>query len=75
VNSVYRFFAWGMMPIGAALSGVIVFVVDRFTTRDWALRSVWLANAVVHVGLFVFGRAKLTTDKLESARQGALTST
>ena len=27
VNSVYRFFAWGMMPIGTALGGVIVAVV------------------------------------------------
>ena len=24
VNSVYRFFAWGMMPIGAALGGITV---------------------------------------------------
>jgi MFS family permease len=72
VNSVYRFFAWGMMPIGAALSGLIVFVVDRFASRDWALRSVWLADAVVHLGLFLFGRAKLTTDKLEAARAAAI---
>ncbi|MEZ5297075.1 MAG: MFS transporter [Ilumatobacteraceae bacterium] len=26
VNSVYRFFAWGMMPIGAAVGGVLVWV-------------------------------------------------
>lgn len=75
VNSVYRFFAWGMMPIGAALSGLIVFVVDRFTTRDWALRSVWLADAIVHAALFVFGRRKLTTAKLEAARRSALPTT
>lgn len=68
VNSVYRFFAWGMMPIGAALSGLIVLVVDRFTTRDWALRSVWLADAIVHVGLFAFGRSRLTTARIEAAR-------
>ena len=68
VNSVYRFFAWGMMPIGAAASGLIVFVVDRYTTRDWALRSVWLADALVHAGLFVFGRSRLTTARVEAAR-------
>ena len=68
VNSVYRFFAWGMMPIGAAASGLIVFVVDRYTTRDWALRSVWLADALVHAGLFVFGRSRLSTARLESVR-------
>ena len=33
VNSVYRFFAWGMIPIGSALGGVLVLVVDRFATR------------------------------------------
>jgi MFS family permease len=71
VNSVYRFFAWGMMPIGAALSGVIILVVDTFTSRDWALRSVWFADAAIHAGLFVFGRSKLTTARIEAARAGA----
>jgi MFS family permease len=71
VNSVYRFFAWGMMPIGAALSGLIVFVVDRFASRDWALRSVWFADALIHAGLFVVGRSKLTTAKIEAARREA----
>ena len=68
VNSVYRFFAWGMMPVGAALGGVIVFVVDRVASRDMALRWTWFANAIVHVGLLLFGRAKLTTAKIEAAR-------
>ncbi len=71
VNSVYRFFAWGMMPVGAALGGVIVFVVDRFASRDLALRWTWFANALIHVGLFLFGRAKLTTARIEAARSGA----
>jgi MFS family permease len=68
VNSVYRFFAWGMMPVGAALGGVVVLVVDAFASRDVALRATWFANGVIHVGLFVFGRAKLTTAKIEAAR-------
>ncbi|MCB0999616.1 MAG: MFS transporter [Acidimicrobiales bacterium] len=68
VNSVYRFFAWGMMPVGAALSGLLILVVDQFASRDWALRSVWLADALVHAGLFVVGRRALTTAKLEAAR-------
>jgi len=74
VNSVYRFFAWGMMPIGAALGGVIVFVVERLADRDLALRATWYACAVVHLGLFMFGRAKLTTDKIETARAAAIQS-
>jgi MFS family permease len=68
VNSVYRFFAWGMMPIGAAIGGAIVFVVERSADRDLALRSTWYAAALVHAGLFVFARSKLTTGKIEAAR-------
>ena len=29
VNSVYRFLAWGSIPIGAAIGGVIVAVLDE----------------------------------------------
>ena len=57
VNSVYRFFAWGMMPIGAAIGGVTVAIVSTFADREWALRATWLLDAAIHVGLFVFGRA------------------
>jgi MFS family permease len=72
VNSVYRFFAWGMMPIGAALGGLIVWFVDRFASRDMALRWTWFANALIHIGLLVFGRAKLTTERIEAARAQAV---
>ena len=68
VNSVYRFFAWGMMPVGAALGGLVVIVVDSFASRDVALRATWIVNGAIHVLLFVFGRRKLTTAKIEAAR-------
>jgi MFS family permease len=68
VNSVYRFFAWGMIPIGAALGGVLVVVLDAFTSREWALRSVWLFEAAMYAGLWVAGRSRLTTARLERAR-------
>ena len=68
VNSVYRFFAWGMMPIGAALGGVLVAVVDTVASRDAALRSVWFAEGWIYVVLFIVGRAKLTTARIEAAR-------
>ncbi len=68
VNSVYRFFAWGMIPIGAAAGGVLVWVLERVANRDLALRSTWFACAAIHLGLFIFGRAKLTTAKIEVAR-------
>ncbi len=71
VNSVYRFFAWGMMPIGALIGGVVVAVVDAFSTRTIALRTVWFVNGFVHLVLFVAGRRYLTTDKIEAARATA----
>jgi hypothetical protein len=68
VNSVYRFFAWGMMPIGAALGGLIVAGVGSVSTRQNGLRAVWFVDAAIHLGLFIAGRSKLTTAKIESAR-------
>lgn len=72
VNSVYRFFAWGMMPIGAAVGGVVVTLVDRIATRETALRSVWWLDAAIHLGLFVAGLRLLSTDRLEAARAEGL---
>jgi hypothetical protein len=71
VNSVYRFFAWGMMPVGAFAGGVLVAQVGRFASREAALRSVWVAAAAIHLGLFVFGRRSLTTARIEAARAAA----
>ena len=68
VNSVYRFFAWGMMPIGAALGGITVTVVSHLANRRIALRSAFLLDAAIYASLFVIGRSKLTTAKLEAAR-------
>lgn len=68
VNSVYRFFAWGMGPIGAAMGGLLVMVVGTFASRGTALRATWFLNAAIHAALFVFGRSRLTTAKIEAAR-------
>jgi MFS family permease len=68
VNSVYRFFGWGMMPIGAAIGGVTVTVVSHLADRRVALRSAFLVDAAIYLCLFVIGRSKLTTAKLEAAR-------
>jgi hypothetical protein len=60
-----------MMPIGAAIGGVTVAVVTTVADRDWALRATWLVNGGIYLALFVFGRAKLTTAKIEAARAAA----
>ena len=68
VNSVYRFFGWGMMPIGALLGGVVVTVTEVFGSRELALRMPWFVVAVSYALIFVYGAPKLTTAKIESAR-------
>jgi MFS family permease len=68
VNSVYRFFAWGMIPIGAAIGGAVVWTVDQVADRQLALRAPYFIAALVHVALFVLGRRRLTTEAIETAR-------
>ena len=68
VNSVYRFFAWGMIPIGAALGGITVTVVSQLANRRIALRSAFFLDAAIYAVLFIVGRRRLTTEKLEAAR-------
>jgi len=68
VNSVYRFFAWGMMPVGAVLGGLIVAGTDVFASRELALRMPWFIAGAGHLALFAFAAAKLTTSKIEAAR-------
>lgn len=69
VNSVYRFFAWGMMPVGLLIGGLMVsgaeaVGVDRIT----ALRIPWWFVGVAFLILFIWAAPKLTTEKIESAR-------
>ena len=69
VNSVYRFFAWGMMPIGLAVGGLLVSGVELAGgSRELALRLPWLLTAVAYVLLFIYAAPKLTTAKIEAAR-------
>ena len=72
VNSVYRFFAWGMIPIGAALGGLVVLVARSFVSHEMSLRVVFFVDAAIHAALFIVGRRVLTTERLESARAAAV---
>ena len=68
VNSVYRFLAWGSIPIGAAIGGVVVAVLDGPLSRDAALRAPWIISGVVHIGLLVVVLRRLSTAALDSIR-------
>ena len=75
VNSVYRFFAWGMMPIGAILGGVIVAVTEVWGSRELALRMPFFAAAALQLVLLAFALPRLTTEKMDAARAEALGDT
>lgn len=70
VNSAYRFFGWGMMPIGSIVGGFVVAAVELIGPREWALRSPFLVGGALSLVLFAFARQILTTERIEAARAG-----
>jgi MFS family permease len=71
VNSVYRFFAWGMMPIGALIGGLVVASTELVTTREMALRAPWFVAGIAQLLLLGFAAPRLTSEKLDGARRAA----
>ncbi len=70
VNSVYRFFGWGMMPIGIFLGGLIVEVVEGLSNRATGLRAPFFAAGAAQLLLLIYAMPRLTTAKIEAARAG-----
>jgi len=68
VNSVYRFFAWGTIPIGTLLGGTLVSVLQEGLGREMAFRSVYFTAAALGFGLFLYAIRVLTEAKIERAR-------
>lgn len=68
VNSVYRFFGWGSIPIGAFVGGILVSVMENFTSRELALRSPYFLSAILGFILMMVAVPKLSTEKIERAR-------
>ncbi len=74
VNSVYRFLAWGMMPIGSILGGVIVSATTAISNRELGLRMPFLIGAAIHAGLYLYARPVLNTANIEAAKAEAAAS-
>jgi MFS family permease len=68
VNSVYRFFAWGSMPLGMLTAGLMVDLAGVLVEREWSLRAPFLFAAIGGYLLYVYGRRILTTERIEAAR-------
>jgi MFS family permease len=72
VNSVYRFFGWGMMPIGAALGGLVVVLGEQVASREVAQRLPWLIAGALTIALFAYAGPRLTSARFAEARAAAL---
>ncbi|MBS8228306.1 MFS transporter [Vannielia litorea] len=59
VNALYRFFGWGMMPLGALAGGALVSVAEPGLGREFALRLPYLAGGAAMLGLAVYGARRL----------------
>lgn len=68
VNSVYRFFAWGTIPIGTLLGGTLVSILEDGLGREMAFRSVYFIAAALGFALFLYAIRVLTEAKIERAR-------
>ncbi len=69
VNSVYRFFAWGSIPIGMFVGGGLVAVMTHFVSRQDALRTPYLISFVLGLLLWILAAPRLTSAKIEAARK------
>lgn len=68
VNSVYRFFGWGAIPVGALLGGVLVAVLDGPTSRETALRAPWIVSGIGQLALLAVVWS-LSTERLDAVRR------
>jgi len=68
VNSVYRFFAWGTIPIGLLIGGGLITLMEHFTSREWALRTPYFVTGALGFIILAFAAPRLTTAKIEAAR-------
>jgi MFS family permease len=68
VNSVYRFFAWGTIPIGTLLGGGLVAALEGPFGREMAFRSVYFVGAALGFLLFLYAIRVLTTEAIDKAR-------
>ncbi len=76
VNSVYRFFGWGMMPIGLLTGGILVSIAEATTgSRELALRLPYFVVAAAYVAVFAYAAPRLTSAKIETARAEAVATT
>lgn len=62
VNSIYRCFGWGSMPLGAIAGGAVVSALENNLGREMALRAPFVLAAACCLGLLLYALARLRLD-------------
>lgn len=71
VNSVYRFFGWGMMSIGILVGGILVSSAGPVIGREWSLRLPFLAASGLQLVTWIWIGPKLTSRTIEETEASA----
>ena len=71
VNSVYRFFGWGMIPIGTFLGGVLVAATEDSLGRSAGLRVPFIVAGAIQALLLTYALPRLSSVKIAAAREAA----
>ena len=59
VNSIYRFFGWGLTPVGAIAGGIVVSLGEEPLGRAMALQLPYLIAALILAAVAVYGWRRL----------------
>ncbi|QFT58900.1 enterobactin exporter EntS [Sulfitobacter sp. THAF37] len=62
VNSIYRFFGWGSMPLGAMTGGILVSVLEQDFGRELALRATFICAGAACAILLCYALVKLRLE-------------
>ena len=62
VNSIYRFFGWGSMPLGAMAAGTLVKLSEPTLGREAALHLPYQTGSVILVLLLIYGALRLRIE-------------
>ncbi|WP_299193655.1 MFS transporter [uncultured Litoreibacter sp.] len=59
VNSIYRFFGWGTIPLGALFAGFLVNGLEGEFGRELALRAPYIFGVAASIFMAIYGALKL----------------
>jgi MFS family permease len=62
VNSIYRFFGWGSMPLGALAGGLVVTLLEDDLGREMAVRAPFILAGIGCAGLLIYAIFRLRLD-------------